>query len=96
MLIAIYIAFGGTALVSVLLFLDNIKMENEETNSKDIIKKTIRGLRDWRMVFLMPVSAYTGMASGFVSADFTEVFLRKNIKLIYFVQALVIVENGIR
>ncbi|XP_057311199.1 protein unc-93 homolog A-like isoform X2 [Hydractinia symbiolongicarpus] len=56
---------------------DNVKMEgeNEECTFKEIMKKTFRSFKDWRMLFLMPITAYSGMESGFVFAEFNEAYV---------------------
>lgn len=77
MLIIIYLVFGAVGAISALLFLDNVKMEgeNEKCTYREIIKKTFKSFKDWRMLFLMPITAYSGMESGFVFAEFNEAYV---------------------
>ncbi|XP_057311477.1 uncharacterized protein LOC130649242 [Hydractinia symbiolongicarpus] len=58
--------------VSTLLFLDDIEIDNKETNVKNVLSKTFQSLLDWRILFLTPISALIGLESGFVFADFNE------------------------
>lgn len=71
-LLIIFLTLGAVAVVSTLLFLDNIEIDNKETSVKNVLSKTFQSLLDWRILFLMPISVFIGLESGFVFADLNE------------------------
>lgn len=64
----------GVIVISV--FLDNVKEEEEVDTKKSfcfVFFATLRQLRDYRLVLLIPMTIYIGLEISFLSGDFTSV-----------------------
>ena len=57
------------------VFLDPIEMksDNKRKQPTELLMVVCNALKDWRVIFLMPINIFTGLEGGFIFADFTEV-----------------------
>ena len=75
-LMGTYTVCGILAIVVIFFFLDQIQTTGSENRSTDCcsaLVATFALMKDTKMLLLIPITAYVGMAQSFVFADFTKV-----------------------
>ncbi|XP_028401831.1 protein unc-93 homolog A-like [Dendronephthya gigantea] len=77
MLVSIYLVCGALSIVVVLLLLDKLHDEDKKERPPmfRLFFATLRHLKDYRMILIIPLTMYSGLEQGFVFADFTKSFV---------------------
>ncbi|RMC12683.1 hypothetical protein DUI87_10207 [Hirundo rustica rustica] len=82
-LLGVYTASGVLAVLLVVIFLDQIKSDQAETEKEKLeapsfwstFLATFRHLKDKRQCLLIPLTMYSGFEQGFLSGDYTKVYV---------------------
>ncbi|XP_048155781.1 protein unc-93 homolog A isoform X3 [Corvus hawaiiensis] len=82
-LLGVYTASGVLAVLLVIIFLDQIKSDQAETEKGKLeapsfwstFLATFRHLKDKRQCLLIPLTMYSGFEQGFLSSDYTKVYV---------------------
>ncbi|NWV55537.1 UN93A protein, partial [Daphoenositta chrysoptera] len=82
-LLGVYTASGVLAVLLVIIFLDQIKSDQAETEKEKLeapsfwstFLATFRHLKDKRQCLLIPLTMYSGFEQGFLSGDYTKVYV---------------------
>ncbi|XP_063078387.1 protein unc-93 homolog A-like [Engraulis encrasicolus] len=76
-LLGCFVGLGTMGVIVISVFLDNVKEEEEVDTKKSfcfVFFATLRQLRDYRLVLLIPMTIYIGLEISFLSGDFTSVY----------------------
>uniref|UniRef100_A0A8C3RFP7 Protein unc-93 homolog A n=1 Tax=Cyanoderma ruficeps TaxID=181631 RepID=A0A8C3RFP7_9PASS len=82
-LLGVYTASGVLAVLLIIIFLDQIKSDQAETEKEKLeapsfwstFLATFRHLKDKRQCLLIPLTMYSGFEQGFLSGDYTKVYV---------------------
>ncbi|KAF4794833.1 Protein unc-93 A [Turdus rufiventris] len=82
-LLGVYTASGVLAVLLVIIFLDQIKSDQAETEKEKLdapsfwstFLATLRHLKDKRQCLLIPLTMYSGFEQAFLSGDYTKIYV---------------------
>ncbi|XP_033638068.1 protein unc-93 homolog A-like [Asterias rubens] len=76
-LIGIYLGSGLAAGLIVSIFLDRLQTSRrtQTENPGQLFLATLRLLKDYRMILLVPLTIYSGLEQGFITGDFTRSYV---------------------
>ena len=76
-LLSIYVGTGVFAVVLVIVLLDrltgSLDRRKKQESGLNLLVATVKHLRDWRMLLVLPLTVFSGLEQAFTFGDFTQV-----------------------
>lgn len=78
-LLSIYVGTGVFAVVLVIVLLDrltgSLDRRKKQESGLNLLVATVKHLRDWRMLLVLPLTVFSGLEQAFTFGDFTQAFV---------------------
>lgn len=76
-LLSIYVGTGVLAVVLVIVLLDrltgSLDRRKKQESGLNLLVATVKHLKDWRMLLVLPLTMFSGLEQAFTFGDFTQV-----------------------
>lgn len=78
-LLSIYVGTGVLAVVLVIVLLDrltgSLDRRKKQESGLNLLVATVKHLKDWRMLLVLPLTMFSGLEQAFTFGDFTQAFV---------------------